>query len=143
MLDSPKKANLFIVKLIASIVVIVIAVATYLICQFAIGSEKLGFPGAFILPIVAGFGFGVVSLIFGVINKSTSDLCFGTLWFIVGVVFLLWALKVYWYVNLIIAIALLAIGFLLAFVMRAKSLVIKFDNAEHEQKKLEKEENNN
>lgn len=143
MLDSPKKTNLFIVKLIASIVIIVITVATYLICQFAIGSEKLGFSGAFILPIVAGFGFGAVSLILGVINKSTSDLCFGTLWFIVGVVFLLWALKVYWYVNLIIAIALLAIGFLLAFVMRAKSLAIKFDNAEHEQKKLEKEENNN
>lgn len=118
----------FITKIIALIVVLVVAVISWVICQFAVGSQKLNFPAILILFTVLFFGAGIVLIAFGVIEKSTAGVGFGSLSAVIGLVFLLSALRVLWYVTLIIAIALLVIAFLCLFLLRAKGLQIDFDN---------------
>lgn len=120
------------VKLIGAIVALVLALGGFLICQLAVGKEKLGFPPFMMLFIVFFLSFGIIYLVLSAIFKRTITMVVGGGSFIVGLAILLLCLSpiVKWYVTLIIVVVLVLILFLLTFVTKAPKLAVEYDNGD-------------
>ena len=133
MLESTKKKTSM--RKINSFVLIgalIVALAAWLVCQFAVGAEKLGFPPILMLFIVFFLGAGLVNLAFGFINKSAISISLGGISSIIGLTILLICLLTdFWCVFLIVAVVLLAALLFAAFAVKAPVIEksMEFDNA--------------
>ncbi len=112
----------FIVSLLLSLVL-------FLVMQFAVGKEKLGFA-----PILSlFFGIFILSGLFfitvALLKRRTLVLVFGGGIFLLGLLILLLCLKVLWWVVLIVFLVLLIALFLSTFITKAPQLALEFDNA--------------
>ncbi len=116
--------------MIAGIALIVLSVVVWLICQFAVGSDKLGFPAILSLFFTFFLTFGVFYIVFALVKKSSYTFASGGVSFVVGLIFLFAALKFYWWVILVLTIALLSITALATVALKAPELHIQFDNQE-------------
>lgn len=118
------------VKLIGIIACVVIALATYLVLQFTVTPEQLGFNQIWMLFIVLFMSIGLFLLVLSVLQKRTLFTVAGGGSFIIGLATLLFCLHKYvpWFVTIIIILALLAILFLLTFLIKTPSLAIEYDN---------------
>ncbi len=125
------------IYMIVQIAAIAIALATWLIVQFAVGKEKLGFAPIFMLFIVYFLASGVVSLVLALIGKSTHLMVTGGIEAVIGLEFLLFCVcnKKFWWVYIMIGLIVLGIIFLATFATKAKTLEIEFDNAEDKERK--------
>lgn len=133
------------IRLFLVIISLVLSLAAYLVCQFAIGKEKLGFSPVFMLFIVFFMLDGAEYLVFSAVKKSTFAFAMGGLSLIAGTLILLLCLKVVWYAVLISAIVLCAVVFFSVFLFRTPELTQEFDNgdgserADYEVRKAEKQ----
>lgn len=116
---------------VVQIILLAVSLITYLIMQFAVGKEALGFAPIWMLFIV----YFLVSFIFygvtGVISKKAVSLVFGGISGTVGLEILLFCVagSKYWFVWVLIGLIILAITFALTFFLKADKLAIEFDNA--------------
>ena len=102
----------------------------WLILQFAIGSEKLGFPAVLSLFFTLFLLYGLVFLYDALVKKSVATSILTAFSFMLGILFVLIACKVLWWVILIICLlVLIACSFLIMGVMTKKT-TIQFDNSE-------------
>ena len=118
------------VKLIGIIICFVLALATYLILQFTVTREQLGFTQIWMLFIVLFMSIGLFLLTLSALQKRTLLFVSGGGSFIIGLAILLFCLHKYipWFVTIIIIIVLLIIMFLLTFTIKAPDLKIEYDN---------------
>ncbi len=124
---SMRKINSFVL-----IGALVVALAAWLVCQFAVGAEKLGFAPVLMLFIVFFLGAGLVNLALGIINKSAISVSLGGISAIIGLTILLICLLTdFWWVFLIVAVVLLVALLFAAFAVKAPVIEksMEFDNA--------------
>lgn len=133
--SAQKSASATRILLVGVILIIVVAMTSWLICQFAVGSEKLGFPAILILFTVLFMGIGLYQLSFAVFAKRALMLMFGTIFSVIGLIFLLAIFSVQWWVILLISIALLVIGAIGVYAMKAPKLAIEYDNSPESERK--------
>lgn len=138
MLESTKKKILSSkINSVAQIVLVTVALITYLILQFAVGKEALGFAPIWMLFTVYFFGSFLFYVVTGVIFKKAVSLVFGGISGTIGLEILLFCVAggKYWFVWVLIGLIILAITFALTFFLKADKLAIEFDNAEDAQRK--------
>ena len=125
------------VRLIGIIICFVIALATYLILQFTVTKEQLGFAPIWMLFIVLFMSVGLFLLVMSAIGKRTLWFVSGGGSFIIGLAILMFCLHKYipWFVTLIILAVLLIIMFLLTFTIKAPDLKIEYDNGAGSERK--------
>ena len=118
------------VKLIGIIICFVLALATYLILQFTVTKEQLGFSQIWMLFIVLFMSTGLFLLVMSAIQRRTLWFVSGGGSFIIGLAILLFCLHrhIPWFVTIIIIVVLLIIMFLLTFTIKAPDLKIEYDN---------------
>jgi|GEM_PF-2260839 len=129
------------IRLVGLIICTVLALATFLIVQFAVGKEKLGFAPVWMLFIVGFMSAGLLLLALSIRGARSLSLVVGGVSFVLGLAILLFCLQKYipWFVTVIIVVALLLVLFLLAFVFKAPSLALEFDNDKDSGRKTYKE----
>lgn len=133
MLDSTKKKiQSSKVNAIVQIALIFVALVVYVIVQFAVGKEKLGFAPVcmlFIVYFLGAFLFGIVS---GVITRSGIAVVFGGISGVIGLEILLFCVAgaKYWYVWVLIGLVTIILTFALTFLLKSDKLVVEFDNQE-------------
>ncbi len=141
-----KKAKYTRVRLLMLILSTVLALTAFLICEFAVGKEDLGFSPFFMLFIVFFMCVGLGYLIYAFIRKSTLVFSIGGLSFIAGAFILMLCLHLIWYVVLVVTLALCAVVFFSVFLFKAPETTLEFDNGEgsdrkpYEQRKAEEDE---
>ena len=116
------------------IIVSAVALALIVIASAVLGALQLG--GVLNLEVnpflliftVLTLGSGVYLTVFALIKKGGYELAVATLLNVIGAVLLLVALKVYVWIIVIVAVAILALGFLAFFVLKAGSLVVERTN---------------
>lgn len=119
------------IKVISLVVALVVALAAWLICQFAVGKENLGFAPAWMLLIVFFLGAGLFNLVYGIIKRTAIEISLGGAAAIIGLAVLLGCLKIQWWIALVIAIVLLLTLFLSLFFVKSSTIeqTMEFDNA--------------
>lgn len=149
MLESTKKKiTSSKINSVAQIILLAISLITYLIVQFAVGKEALGFSPIWMLFIVYFLGSFLFYVVTGVIFKRAVSLVFGGISGTLGLEILLFCVAggKYWFVWVLIGLIILAITFALTFFLKADKLAVEFDNAPdaerktYEQRTLEKAE---
>lgn len=149
MLESTKKKiTSSKINSVAQIILLAISLIMYLIVQFAVGKEALGFSPIWMLFIVYFLGSFLFYVVTGVIFKRAVSLVFGGISGTLGLEILLFCVAggKYWFVWVLIGLIILAITFALTFFLKADKLAVEFDNAPdaerktYEQRTLEKAE---
>lgn len=150
MLDSTKKKikSRKLVSLVQAGLV-ALSLITYVIFQFAVGKESLGFSPIWMIFIVYFLGSALFYLTTGVLVRSAVSLVYGGITCVLGLEILLFCLVggKYWYAFLLIGVLILAIVFAMTFFLKADKLAVEFDNAPdsgrktYAEKSAEKEEN--
>lgn len=138
MLNSTKKA-IKSRKITALVQALLCAVAliVYVIFQFAIGKDNLGFSPIWMIFIVYFLGSAGFYLTAGILVKSAVSLIYGGISCVLGTEILLFCLigGKYWYAFLLIGVLILAIVFALTFYLKSDKLVVEFDNAPDSERK--------
>lgn len=138
MLESTKKKiTSSKINSVAQIILLAISLITYLIMQFAVGKEALGFSPIWMLFMVYFLGSFLFYVVTGVISKKAVSLVFGGISGTLGLEILLFCVAggKYWFVWVLIGLIILAITFALTFFLKADKLAIEFDNAPEAQRK--------
>lgn len=133
MLESTKKKiTSSKINSVAQIILLAVSLITYLIVQFAVGKEALGFSPIWMLFTVYFLGSFLFYVVTGVIFKKAVSLVFGGITGTIGLEILLFCVAggKYWFVWVLIGLIILAITFALTFFLKADKLAIEFDNAE-------------
>lgn len=131
MLESTKKTVTHAkLMLIATIAILVLSVSLWLILQFAVGSEKLGFPALLSLFIAFFVCEGFFCIQIGIFKKKAYVFAGGSILFVIGLLFTFIATKLLWWVALIICIAALIVAFFGTMLIKAPELAVEMDNAE-------------
>ena len=122
---STRKINSFVL-----VGALVVALATWLICQFAVGAEKLGFAPIFMLFIVFFLGAGLVNFVLGIFWKSAISITLGGISAIIGLTILLICLLDDWWIAPIVAIVLIVALMIATFAVKAPVIEksMEFDN---------------
>lgn len=123
------------IRMLMLIISAVLGLAAFLICEFAVGKEKLGFAPIFMLFIVYFMLVGVEYLVYSLIKKRTLMFSVGGLSLLVGAFILMLCLKAMWYVVLAITIVLCMVIFFSVFLFKAPETTLEFDNGEDSQRK--------
>ncbi len=124
----------------------VVSFIAWLIFQFGIGSEKLGFPAILTLLIGFFFTYSISFIVDVIMKKSVASTFLAFICFYFGLMFLLIALKVKAFVILILGGVFAILALLTPLIFKTNFFVLKFDNAEeverktYEERKAEKEE---
>lgn len=116
---------------LAQITIIILSLIGFLICQFAVGKDNLGFAPIWMLFIISFLGNFVFYFVSGIIKKSVISIMAGGVSGVVGleiILFLVANIK-YWYVWVVIGLLLFVILFVSTFFFKAESLEIEYDNA--------------
>ncbi len=121
-----KNTRLYLVGFIVSLL---LSLTLFLILQFAVGKEELGFAPIFSLFFGTLLLSGLFFIILSLTKKRTFLLATGGGLFLFGLLILLLCLKVLWWVVLIICLVLTFALFLSTFITKAPQLVLEFDNA--------------
>ena len=119
------------IKVIALVAALVVALIAWLICQFAVGKDNLGFAPAWMLPIVLFLGAGLFNFVYGLIKKTAIEISFGGVVAVVGLAILLICLKIEWWIALVIALVLILAIFFSMFLIKSTTIEqsMEFDNA--------------
>lgn len=126
--STKKSANFGRFVAIMLAVIVVLSVALWLVGQYGIGSEKLGFRAILIL-FACLFGLsGIFLTIVGIFKRSGSTLFFGGPSLMIGFIFLMKMFKVPNLAIVIISIAILVITFIAIYVFKAPQLIVETDN---------------
>lgn len=128
--STKKKIKSYKMTVLSQIITIAVALTVYLIMQFAVGSEKLGFEPIWMLFIVYFLGTFLFGFITGLITKSAAAFVFGSVSGVIGLEILLFSAadKKYWYVWVVIGVVLLVLLFVSTFFLKSDKLVVEFDN---------------
>ena len=131
MLDSTKKKiNNTKIVTFAQMILIVVALATWLILKFTVGKEGLGFQPFTMLFIVYFMGAGLFNIIFGIVTKNKLMIRIGGVLLVIGLEFLFFAVAPgkYWWLYILVGIVLLVVLAISTFAMHAEQVEIEFDN---------------
>ena len=132
MLESTvQKTNARKIKVISLVAALVVALAAWLICQFAVGKDNLGFAPVWMLFIVFFLGSGLFNLVYGIVKRTAIETGLGGASAVIGLTILLICLKIEWWIALIIAVVLLAVLFFSLFFVKSSTIeqAMEFDNA--------------
>ena len=114
----------------------ILALAAFLIAEFAVGAAKLGFAPILLGFIVFFFALALDFGIFALIAKSALYFlfCGGSLW--IGLAFLLFTLIAFipWYVTVLVLLVVAFVVFVMTFVSRAKTLEIDYSSNDPQRK---------
>ncbi len=141
-----KRAKNTRVRLLMLIISTLLALTAFLVCEFAVGKEDLGFSPFFMLFIVFFMSVGIGYLVYALVKKSTLIFSIGGLSLIAGSFILMLCLHLIWYVVLIVTLALCLIVFFSVFLFKTPETTLEFDNGEgserkpYEQRKAEEDE---
>lgn len=118
------------IKIAAFIVSLMLAFATFMICRFAVGGEKLGF--APILTLFIGFflSFGLFFVIIAIVTRSALTFLAGGIGLFIGTAFLMFSMiaVIPWFVTVIVLLIMAPSIFGVVYMMKAPVLALEFDN---------------
>lgn len=147
--STERKSNSRRLKTLVITAALVLALAAWLVCQFAVGKEKLGFSPIWMLFIVFFLGAGLFNFVYGILKKNAVDFVLGGAASVCGLtILLLCLLGAFWWVAFVVAVVLIVALVLSTFLLKAPVVeqTMEFDNAEdagrksYEERKAELEE---
>lgn len=129
--STEKKIKSTKINAIVQIALVAVALIVYLIVQFAVGKEALGFAPVCMLFIVYFLGAFLYGVVLGLMTRSGISVVFGGVSGVIGLEFLLFCVAnaKYWYVWILIGLVMLIMIFALTFFLKSDKLAIEFDNA--------------
>lgn len=148
MLNSTKqKIKMTKTALLSQVITIFIALVAFLIVQFAVGYDKLGFAPIWMFFIVYFLGTFAFALPCGIVKKSALAVIAGGVSGVLGLEVLLFSVAnaKFWYVWIVIGLVALILVFVLTFFLKTDTLTVEFDNQEdsgrktYAERKAEKE----
>ena len=140
--STQKNAKNVKIYILAQIVIMALALIGFLICQFAVTKEKLGFAPILMLFIIYFAGAGLFCLTAGIMQKRPLSIIFGGVSLVVGleIVFFAAADIRYWYIWIVIGLVLIIIACLAVFLsLKPTQITTEFDNQEDSQRKTYQE----
>ncbi len=140
--STQKNAKNVKIYILAQIVIMALALIGFLICQFAVTKEKLGFVPILMLFIIYFAGAGLFYLTAGIMQKRPLSIIFGGVSLVVGleIVFFAAADIRYWYIWIVIGLVLIIIACLAVFLsLKPTQITTEFDNQEDSQRKTYQE----
>ncbi len=134
---SEKKISANKINGISQLILVGLALIGFLIAQFAVGKEKLGFAPIWMLFMVYFVGGFLLGITTGLIKGSALSVLFGGVSGVIGLEIILFCVAniKYWYVWIVIGLVLLVMVFIAIYVMKSDKLAIEFDNRKHDLKK--------
>lgn len=121
MSNKNKKTNFLVWGIIAAIAMIVLSAVGFILSFTEVVDVNpflLGF-------MILSAGIGIVFFVYGLVVKGGYETATGYILFVIGATLLFVALKLVWYAIMFIDIALLAIGFAILMLLKAKSLIVE------------------
>ena len=121
MSNKQRKTNFLVWGIIAAIAMIILSAV-----GFILSFTKVVDVNPFLLGfMILSAGIGIVFFVYGLIVKGGYETATGYILFVIGVTLLFVALELVWYAIMFIDIALLAIGFAVLMLLKAKSLIVE------------------
>ncbi len=127
---------------LAQLILVFLSLIGFLIAQFAVGKDALGFAPIWMLFIIYFVLEFVLGITLGFIKRSSLSLLFGGISGVVGLEIILFCVAniKYWYVWIVIGLVLLVMTFIGVYVMSSDKLAVKFDNEKHDLNKASAKE---
>lgn len=134
---SEKKISANKISGLSQLILVGLSLIGFLIAQFAVGKEKLGFAPIWMLFMVYFVGGFILGLTTGLVKRSALSVFFGGISGVIGLEIILFCVAniKYWYVWIVIGLVLLVMVFIAVYVMKSDKLTIEFDNRKHDLKK--------
>lgn len=131
MAKTNEKSKSIKINALFQMIMLAVSLAVYLICQFAVGKDVLGFLPVCTLFITYFLGSFLYGFIGGVIKRSLVGILLGGISGIIGLEILLFAAAgaKFWYVWIIVGVIVAVITLAMATFVKSDKLAIKFDNA--------------
>ncbi len=126
MSNKQRKTNFLVWGIIAAIAMIILSAVGFILAftgAVDVNEFLLGF-------MILSAGLGIVFFVYGLVVKGGYETATGYILFVIGVTLLFVALELVWYAIMFIDIALLAIGFAVLMLLKAKSLIVQPTNEE-------------
>ncbi len=121
MSNKQRKTNFLVWGIIAAIAMIILSAV-----GFILSFTKVVDVNPFLLGfMILSAGIGIVFFVYGLVVKGGYETATGYILFVIGVTLLFVALELVWYAIMFIDIALLAIGFAVLMLLKAKSLIVE------------------
>lgn len=121
MSNKQRKTNFLVWGIIAAIAMIIFSAV-----GFILSFTKVVDVNPFLLGfMILSAGIGIVFFVYGLVVKGGYETATGYILFVIGVTLLFVALELVWYAIMFIDIALLAIGFAVLMLLKAKSLIVE------------------
>lgn len=121
MSNKQRKTNFLVWGIIAAIAMIILSAV-----GFILSFTKVVDVNPFLLGfMILSAGIGIVFFVYGLVVKGGYEMATGYILFVIGVTLLFVALELVWYAIMFIDIALLAIGFAVLMLLKAKSLIVE------------------
>lgn len=133
--ETKKRARNTRITLLLLIISLLLSLTAFLVCEFAVGNDKLGFSPIFMLFIVFFMTLGLEYIGYAIVKKTMFIFSVGGLSLVVGAFILLLCLHVKWYVVLISAIVMCIVVFFSVFLFKAPETTLEFDNGEGSERK--------
>lgn len=131
MTKTNEKSKSIKINALFQMIMLAVSLTVYLIFQFAVGKDVLGFLPVCMLFITYFLGSFLYGFIGGVIKRSLVGILLGGISGIIGLEILLFAAAgaKFWYVWIIVGVIVAVITLAMATFVKSDKLAIKFDNA--------------
>lgn len=131
MTTTNEKSKSIKINALFQMILLAVSLTVYLIFQFAVGKDVLGFLPVCTLFITYFLGSFLYGFIVGVIKRSLVGILFGGISGIIGLEILLFAAAgaKYWYVWIIVGVIVAIIMLAMLVFVKSDKLAIKYDNA--------------